>query len=306
MLWNSIRALSQNGHQIQLIATCRAAPEYDIRESDFQELATELGAAFLVTQDLNSPESLRVLRAAGGDIAISINWINMIGSEACSTFPRGILNAHAGDLPRYRGNAPVAWAILQGESRIGITIHAMAPDGLDAGPVIMKDYYHLSDQTYIETVFRILEERIPTMFVEALGGLESGSIIPQPQPLDPSLSLRCYPRKPEDGLIHWDRHASDISRLVRASAEPFPGAYTYLHGQRLVVWRARAEQWSFPTLAVPGQAISRNSERGEVGIATGEGVVTLEQVQTAEGPRCQPTALVRSLRDRLGLLSPGI
>jgi len=302
MLWNSIRALSQNGHQIQLIATCRAAPEYDVRESDFEKLATELGAAFMVTQDLNAPESLRALRSAGSDIAISINWINMIGSEACSVFPHGILNAHAGDLPRYRGNAPVAWAILQGESRIGITIHVMSPHELDAGPVVLKDYYLLSDDTYVGTVFRDLEQRIPDMFVDALRGLEAGSSVPQPQPLDPALSLRCYPRKPEDGLIHWERRAADIARLVRASAEPFPGAFTYLRGQRLVVWRARAEQWPFPALAVPGQAIWRNPERGEVGIATGEGVITLEQVQIAEGPRCRPTELVRSLRDRLGML----
>lgn len=300
LLWNTIKALAASGHEIGLIATCRAAPEYKVSEEDFGRLATDLGATFIQTQNLNSPENVSRLRESGSEVAVSVNWVNIIGKDASDAFPFGILNAHAGDLPRYRGNAPVAWAILQGEARVGVTIHQMDPVELDAGPVLLKWYVPLHDGTYIGEVFAALEERVPRMFVEAIEGLSLGSLMPQPQPADPALSLRCYPRKPEDGLIDWGLPATHLSRLVRASAEPFAGAFTSFRGGRLVVWRARPKAWPAPALAVPGQVVWRDAASGEIGVAAGDGILILEEVEAGGGTRCAPAALVKSLRDRLG------
>lgn len=301
MLWNTIDRLARAGHEIVLIATCRSAPEYKIKEEDFRRLAEVLGAPFLLTQNLNHPEIIAELRKARADVAVSVNWINIIGAEACGSFPLGILNAHAGDLPRYRGNAPVAWAILEGEERIGITIHQMDPYELDAGPVILKDYFPLSDDTYVGEVFEYLELRIPELFLGAATGLANNKLKPLPQPSDPSLALRCYPRRPEDGLILWDRPSDFLARLVRASAEPFDGAFTSFKGDSLVVWRARAESWATPSLAIPGQVVSRNQESGEVGVATGRGILILQMVEAGGRGRCHPATIIKSLRDRLGV-----
>jgi UDP-4-amino-4-deoxy-L-arabinose formyltransferase/UDP-glucuronic acid dehydrogenase (UDP-4-keto-hexauronic acid decarboxylating) len=300
MLWNTIRALAADGHEVALIATCRAAPEYKVKEDDFGRLAAELGAEFVQTQSLNSPGVIARLEGARAAVAVSVNWINIIGEGACGAFPHGVLNAHAGDLPRYRGNAPVAWAILQGEERVGITIHQMDPFELDAGPVLLKEYVPLTEATYVGEVFAELDERVPRMFVEAVGGLARGTLAPRPQPADPSVSLRCYPRRPEDGLIRWGLPALQLARLVRASAEPFAGAFTSLNGARLTVWRARAVAWPAPSLAVPGQAVWRDAARGEVGVAAGDGVLVVEEVEPEGGARCAPASLVKSLRDRLG------
>jgi methionyl-tRNA formyltransferase len=201
MLWNTIDVLHRADHEVCLIATCRAAPEYDIREKDFEQLARDIGAKFLLTQNLNAPEAIECLRQTKADLAVSVNWINIIGTDACASFRDGILNAHAGDLPRYRGNAPVAWAILQAEDRIGITIHQMDPYELDAGPILLKDYYPLSAHTYIGEVFDFLNKRVPYLFLQSIDGLESGTLMLTPQPADPNLSLRCYPRLPEDGRL---------------------------------------------------------------------------------------------------------
>lgn len=300
MLWNSIKALVASGHEVGLIATCRAAPEYKVNEEDFGRLAADLGATFIQTQSLNGPETVALLREARCGVAVSVNWINVIGKEACDSFPFGILNAHAGDLPRYRGNAPVAWAILQGEDRVGVTIHQMDPFELDAGPVLLKEYVPLHDGTYVGEVFASLESLIPRMFVAAVEGLSSGSLAPRPQPDDPELSLRCYPRQPEDGLIAWGLPASHLSRLVRASAEPFAGAFTSFQNRKLIVWRARPEAWPAPALAVPGQVVWRDPASGEIGVAAGDGVLILEEVEPDGGARCAPAALVKSLRVRLG------
>jgi len=304
MLWNTIRLLYAAGHSIALIATCKAAPEYDIREQDFEELSNEVGAEFLFTQDLNAPAVVERLSQMRAEVAVSVNWVNLIGPAVCSVFKYGVLNAHAGDLPRYRGNAPVAWAILNGESKIGITIHQMDPNDLDTGPIVLKKYYVLDERTYIGDVFNYLNEQVPQMFLESINGLQSGALVPVPQPADPKLSLRCYPRRASDGWIDWSRPANELARLVRASAEPFSGAFTSFYGERLIVWRAHAAPWPCPSLAVPGQVVHRDRATGQVSVATGADLLVLEEVELVGQQRCAPVMIIKSLRDRLGDPSP--
>lgn len=300
ILWNTIQTLCTSGHEVALIATCKSAPEYEIREHDFERLASDVGASFLCTQNLNRPAVIDQMRQLGIEVAVSVNWINLIGPEVCSAFDHGILNAHAGDLPRYRGNAPVAWAILQGEQQIGITIHQMDPYEIDAGPILLKDYYPLSEHTYIGEVLGFLSERIPQLFLRAVNGLTTGTLVATPQPRDPNLALRCYPRCPEDGLIDWHQPAESLARLVRASSEPFAGAFTYFQGKRLTVWRAHSQPWPYPYLAVPGHVVQRWSTSGEVAVATRYHMLVLEEVELGDQGRCLPVTILKSLRNRLG------
>jgi methionyl-tRNA formyltransferase len=299
LLANTIRRLAAVGHDIVSIVTCQAAPEYAVREEHFEALAQEVDAEFLLTQTINGPDAIALMARGRADVAVSVNWISIIHEEACSLFPHGILNAHAGELPRYRGNAPVAWAILRGESRVGISIHGMAPGELDSGPIVCMDFFPLSETTYVGHVYQYLERRVPELFVEALAGLAAGTLVPRPQPTDPAEALRCYPRRPEDGFVDWRQGTTAIARLVRASAEPFSGAYTIFQGERLVIWRARGQAWPCPSLSIPGQIVSRDGGTGEVGVATADGIIVIEEVGR-HAMRCAPAALIKSLRDRLG------
>jgi methionyl-tRNA formyltransferase len=299
MLLDTIRRLRSEGHQVPLVVTCRAAPEYDVREDDFKLIAEEAGGSFLQTQDINRADVVEQLRAAGAEVAVSVNWVSIVGPEVCELFRHGVLNAHAGDLPRYRGNAPVAWAILQGERRVGVTVHRMDPFELDSGAVVLKEFYPITEETYIGEVFAFLDRTIPEMFARALDGLQAGTLTPVPQPRDPGLSLRCYPRLPEDGLVHWERPAAELAALVRASAEPFGGAFSHRGSERVTIWRARQANWPSPSLAVPGQVAWRFRETGEVAVATGDGLLVVEEVETSRTGRVPAAAVLRSARDRL-------
>lgn len=300
MLYDALPVLAAAGHEIAFVATCRAAPEYDVREEDFERRAGDLNADFLLTQDLNAPDVVRRLRASDADIAVSVNWVNLVGPDACGAFPNGVLNAHAGDLPRYRGNAPVAWAILQGEAHVALTVHQMDPHELDAGPVVLKRYFALADDTYIGEVMAWLDHEVPRALCDAVDGLACGDVVPQPQPTDPSLALRCYPRRPEDGRVVWSASAVLLGRQVRACAEPFAGCFCTLpDGSRLTIWRARPRPWTIPSLAVPGQVVGRDHATGSVAVATGEGVLVLEEVEADGTGRVRAVEVLRSLRDRL-------
>lgn len=271
MLFDAIEACVAAGHECASIETRPAAPEYGRDEHDFARLAERLAVPF------GEP--------VAADVAISMNWPALLGAEVRGRFAHGIVNAHPGDLPRFRGNACPNWAILAGEEQVVLTLHVM-DDGLDSGPVLLKRPIALDASTYVADVYAALATLVPDSFVTVLDGLADGSLTPQPQR---GPGLRCHPRRPEDGLLDFTRPAAELARLVRASAEPFAGAFTTLDGERVTVWRARAEALDEPALGVPGQVLAGDP----VAVLCGDGAgLMLERVE--------PAGVVRSGRQRLG------
>lgn len=292
-------ALRRAGHAIVAVATAKDEPFYRCGPEDFAALAARSGADFLGVVSLADPAVRDRLAAARADLAVSINWPVVVGADVIDLFPRGVVNAHCGDLPRYRGNACPNWAILNGDERIGLCAHMMEAGALDAGPVLLRDYLPLADDTYIGDVYAWLDRRIPTIIADAVSGLAQGALAPAPQPDDPGLALRCYPRRPEDGRIDWRQPVAAIHRLVRASSRPFAGAFATLEdGRRLTIWRARPFAHETPFCAVPGQVMLR--AQGDPVIACGSGALRLEEVEVEgmEGEDGRPLA-GRSVRARL-------
>jgi len=299
-LYDSIRAAVEAGHQVVLIGTCPAAPHYFVKEDDFAQLAEEFRCPFFCGPVLNCPEYFRMIRESKAQVAISVNWLTLIDQRVLNQFEYGIINAHAGDLPRYQGNATANWAILAGEEKVVLTLHRMTED-LDAGPILLQREFPLTPRTYIGDVFKFMEENIPSMFVEVLDGLTAGSIVLKEQPSEPALSLRCFPRLPRDGRIDWTQSAEEIARLVRAVAEPFDGAYSFIATRKITIWRAREEKLPYSWLGIPGQVAEIRRNTGEVAVLTGNGILVLEEVQMFGGERCRAVDVIRSVRTRLGM-----
>lgn len=301
MLLESAMLLREQGHLLSLVWTCGAEEFYDVDESDFAKLAEMSGSRFICEKNLGDPKHLARLMAAEADIAISVNWPTLIPIDVMQCFKFGILNAHAGDLPRFRGNACPNWAILSGERYVGLCIHRMAAE-LDAGPVVIRDRLPIDEQTYIGDIYGWLQQRTPALFAAAVNGLENQKLIPEAQSTDPNVWLRCYPRRPEDAAINWYESAEHVHRLIRASSRPFDGAFTYLEGRRLVrIWRAEKFDHLGKFLAVPGQVCMRQDN--DPVIACGNGAIRLTEV-SVEGCASvheSKRAIHQSLRNRMRL-----
>lgn len=297
-LYDALDLAQQKGHHCVLIATAKAAPEYAISQDDFAAYAKSIGCSFIFDSKLDRPEHLAAMDRSGADVAISVNWPTLVSEKVRSRFLSGVLNAHCGDLPRYRGNACPNWAILNGESQVIVSIHGMV-DELDAGPIFLQDRMPITDATYIGDVYRWLDKSIPHLFVQVLDKIESGSITPREQSVDPLRSLRCFPRLPEDGLINWERPAHEIAKLVRASAEPFAGAFTFLNGEKCIVWRASHGHLEYPYSGVPGQVVERRIPTGEAVVLAGEGMLILQEIETRSSGRGKGCEIIRSTRTRL-------
>lgn len=299
-LLEAARSMLARGHEIAIVWTSKAESFYGTDESMFRDLADTHEAEFICRTNINSPESVERLKNAGCHLALSANWQTILSSDVIAAFPLGMLNAHAGDLPRYRGNACPNWALLEGETNITLCIHLMSP-ALDAGPVVKRTRLPVDDSTYIGDIYDWLWHRIPLDMVESAEGLWNGSLEPEPQSQDEEQMLRCYPRRPEDSRIKWSEPVERIHRLIRASSHPFDGAYSSLEGERRVtVWRAsRFQKYTGHFLAVPGQVCLVDD--GMPVIACGSGMLRLEEI-SVDGAADSASGLetiYKSLRNRL-------
>lgn len=296
ILHETAERLDRAGHEIALIVSAKEAPEYEVSAEDFRSLSERLSCPFIRTARIGEHEqTLRGLPPI--DAAVSVNYPGIISSEIIGCFRLGILNAHGGDLPRYRGNACQAWAILNGEERVGLCIHKMVGGELDSGDIIARDYHPIAATTNVTMLWAWMRQRIPQLFEQAIEALSADpDFVLERQSADPSDALRCYPRRPEDGRIDWSRGAVEVLRLINASASPYAGAFCEMEGERLIVWEAEPVEDGENFLAVPGQVTSIGD--GWIRVATGSGKVQLNLVET-RGAKAPPAAFIQSIRARL-------
>ena len=301
MLFDCIDLFIKEGFSIPLVITSKAADEYTITEQDYKNKALEIGARFILTQSINKEDVVNEIKSIGPiDIAISINYSGVISSKIIDLFKYGILNAHGGDLPRYRGNACQAWAIINGEHEIGLCIHRMRPDELDSGDIIEKKLYSININTRIQEVYDWFEADIPGLMLNSVIKIEKkGDAQFEQQSIDPEKILRCYPRIPEDGRIDWKQNNTDIIRLINASSEPYAGAFCYHKEQKVVIWRAKLTESDERYLAIPGQVASIDRANGSMIVITGFGKILVTEIGI-DGIRMPPASYFKSVRSRLG------
>ena len=287
--------LRESAHEIACILTAKEAPEYTRTADDFHRLAETCNIPFAKGAKIG--EHIDFLEKAGADVAVSVNYTGVIPQSVIDIFPLGILNAHGGDLPRYRGNACQAWAILNGEEKIGLCIHKMIGGELDSGDIIARDYFSISPNTKISQVLDWMAEQIPHMFLQAIEQLSvDPSYVLKVQSKLQRDALRCYPRKPEDGRIDWTKPALDVLRLINASGKPYAGAYCNFEGGKLVVRNAELLEDGENFCAVPGQVTAIGETW--IDVACGEGKLRLLEIET-NGETGTPNTRIKSIRKRM-------
>ena len=264
-----------------------------------EEAAQALGLEVFQPATLRRPEAVERLVAWQPDLVVVAAFGQILRPEVLAIPPHGCLNVHASLLPRYRGAAPIPAAILAGDERTGVTIMRM-DEGLDTGPMLAQAVWPISPQDTTGSLTEVLARLGASLLVEVLPSWLAGAIAPRPQ--DESQATYCLMLRNEDGLLDGALPAADLDRQVRA-CDPWPGAYTTWAGQRLKILRARP---------LPGRPGARRAEPGRVmdlapgtGVATGEGVLELLEVQLAGKSAMDVQAFGQGRRDFVGSLLGG-
>jgi methionyl-tRNA formyltransferase len=274
--YECLDALIQNDEYILAVITHKDDPEEEIWFRSVANLAQKYDIPVHKPDSVNTPDWVERIRSWSPDLILSFYYRNMIHEEIL-TIPRlGAFNMHGSLLPKYRGRAPINWAIIQGETSTGVTLHHMVKRA-DAGDIVDQEAVPIGHEDTAREVFGKCVTAARLVLERQLGALTSGTAPRRSQ--DESAATTFGGRKPEDGRIDWTAGAEMIYNLVRAVTNPYPGAFTMVNGKKLLIW------WTTPLPAAggtPGEVLSVDPLR----VAAGNGsleVVNYEWEDDTEG-----------------------
>lgn len=274
----ALRMLVQQAYDIVTVVTQPDRPAGRSRAplpSAVKQFSLEQNLPLWQPQTLRTPEATAHLRALRPDLFIVAAYGEILRSEILTLPPHGSINIHASLLPRHRGGAPVAAAILAGDTETGITLIKM-DEGMDTGAILAQESIPLTGAERRGALTSRLAEIGAEQLRQTLPLWLSQAIAPLPQ--DESRATVCKMLRRDDGEINWARPARLIERMTRAY-DPWPGAYTHLHGQRLRIWKASPRSGAKDLL--PGTLVA---EPDALLVVTGQDLLLLEEVQL-EGKR---------------------
>ncbi len=255
----TFQALLGAGHSLQLVMTNPDEPRgrgYELSPSPGKQAAQNAGMDVYQPARLKDPAVQDFLQRLTCDALVVVAYGHIIPPWMIAWPRLGCINLHASLLPRYRGAAPVNWALIRGETRTGVTTMKIDA-GLDTGDLLLRREEEIREDDTTPTLLDRLSRLGAGLMVETLEGLEAGRITPQPQ--DNSLATYAPILKKSDGLLDWRLTAPELARLVRG-LQPWPVAYNYFRGQRLRIWKATPCTDSAMRLPPPGtlQVAARN------------------------------------------------
>lgn len=287
------------GHEILAIVTAKESAESVEDAELLRAFAHENSSKYIYSPNLRSiQQDLKNLGPI--DIGLSVNYVSIVDDLSIANFRLGILNIHGGDLPRYRGNACQAWAIINGENKVGLCIHKMIGGQIDSGEIIRRDYLLIDETTYVEDILAWINYRAPTLAVDAAEALDlDPSFLLEVQSSDPLQSLRTYSRRPEDGQINWSSSLADVLRLVRASGHPYSGAFSHLDGELVRIWESYPVEYP-PISSIPGQIVGISKGWFDASVYDGTKVIRVVRA-TIDGDS-NWNRLIKSTRQRFSIV----
>jgi methionyl-tRNA formyltransferase len=247
-------------------------------QCSFDGIAGRLGAELVETADVNSPETIAAVRELEPDLIFIVGWSQLVLDEFIGLARRGVFGMHPTLLPKHRGRAAIPWAILSGLAKTGVTLFEIVDGTADSGPIVGQVEVPLSRDETATTLYERITEAHVELVREVVPQLLDGSA---PRVEQDTRRASAWPKRtPPDGIIDWDTRAAYLYDWVRAQTRPYPGAFTYLGDEKVVVWRARPVE-----LDEEAQAGTVVAHEGEgVVVACGEGGLVLEEVEGVAEP----------------------
>lgn len=280
----SLEALVASGRRVNLAVTQPDKPKgrhLAFQPTEVKKKAQELGLNIIQPQNPNSQDSVNALKGIPADLYIVISYGHMLKEPILQLPKLYALNVHASLLPKYRGAAPIAWAIINGETETGISIIRMT-SRMDAGDILLQKKMAIMPADTAESLEEKLAILAADALPEALGHIEKKMASFTAQ--DETRATYAAKLRKEQGRINWNMRAGDIERLIRG-LYPWPCAYAYHKGKMIKIYKARA--LDYPE-TLPGKVLAISKEKIAVGCI--EGAVEIFELQPENGKRMSAAA----------------
>lgn len=239
---------------------------------------------------VKTPEAAERLRAVGADVAVVVAYGKILPPAVLEAPRHGCLNVHASLLPRYRGAAPITWAVVNGERESGVTIMQLDP-GMDTGPMLLREAIPIGETETAGELGARIAPLGARLMVDALARLAAGTLVAEKQ--DDAAATLARILEKEDGRIDWTRLAPQVKDHVRGM-DPWPGAFTTIDGEVLKLWRPRLSQGS----GAPGAVLAL--DRDGLTVACGGGAVVFGEGQLPGRKRMPMAAMAQGRGIPLG------
>ena len=243
-------------------------------QCSFDEVAARHGAVLVQAADVNAEMTLDAVRALDPELIFVVGWSQLVREPFIALAREGVFGMHPTLLPRHRGRAPIPWAILSGLARTGVTLFEIVDATPDSGAIVGQAVVAIDPDETAETLFGRISDAHVELIREYVPQLVARSAPRIAQ--DPRRASAWPKRTPADGIIDWETRAPYLYDWVRAQTRPYPGAFTFLGDEKVVVWRARPVE--LDETAPAGTIVAARPE-GPV-VACGDGGLLLEEVET--------------------------
>lgn len=276
----TVDAIAKAGHEIVLVVTQPDKPKGRGKEISFppvKEWAVERNIPVFQPMKIREPEAIETLKKYDADIFVVAAFGQILPKEILDMPPLGCVNVHASLLPKYRGAAPIQWAVINGDKVSGVTTMQMGV-GLDDGDMLLKQEVVLSEDETGGSLFDRLAKVGGELILRTMEGLEAGTIIPVPQKEEEATHVGMI--KKSLGQLDFSEEAMVLERKIRG-LNPWPSAYTKLGNKTLKVWWARVES-SLPegiTVDNKEPGVVCLADQSGIWVSTGKDFLVLEEIQ---------------------------
>ncbi|NHB86724.1 bifunctional UDP-4-amino-4-deoxy-L-arabinose formyltransferase/UDP-glucuronic acid oxidase ArnA [Photorhabdus tasmaniensis] len=281
-----INALTKAGFDIQAVFTHTDDPTETHFFSSVARLSADLALPVFAPENVNHPLWIERIREMKPDVIFSFYYRNMLSEEVLSLASAGAFNLHGSLLPKYRGRAPINWAILQGETETGVTLHKMVLKP-DAGDIVAQHKVAIAETDTSLILHGKICEAAEKLLDQVLPQIKAGTDTATPQ--DEKQATYFGRRTAADGEINWNKSATEINNLIRAVTEPYPGAFTFLGERKMTIWRASVLNKAHNKQ--PGTILSV----APLMIACGQGALEIMSGQNESGLYVQGTRLAAEM-----------
>lgn len=270
-----LNALLQSGEEVVAVVTQtdkRKVRDHIPSPPPVKEFAMNREIKILQPTSIKDINFLNELTNMRPDVIVVVAYGKILPAQILRLPLHGCINVHASLLPKYRGAAPIQWAIINGEKKTGITTMLM-DEGLDTGDILLQEETEITDDDNTETLSKRLAEIGGSLLIKTIKGIKNGFIKPIPQIGTPSYAPSL---KKEDGRLDWSKAATEIFSFVRGMY-PWPCAYCYLNKERIKIIKVKV---------LEGFGMSRRIEKAdeELIVGTGKGLISITELQP-EGKR---------------------
>ncbi|WP_052952129.1 methionyl-tRNA formyltransferase [Paraclostridium benzoelyticum] len=207
------------------------------------EVADKFNLNLYEEKNINDQNFLNKIKSLNLDLIVCVNFDQILKKDIINLPTIGCINTHASLLPKYRGRAPLNWAMINGEEYSGVTVHFI-DEGIDTGDIILQEKIKIDEDYYISDLLNKVKNIYPKIVLNSIRHLESNNL----NLIKPDLSKGFYVNKrtKDDGKIDFSKPSKDIMNFIKAISKPYPGAFLYHNNKKIIIWRANLDYNTLP------------------------------------------------------------